>query len=213
MADIFTEVDRDLRADRAERLWKRYGWLVIAAAIVIVAATAGYVGWREWQRRASVAAGDQFQVAVSQALRGDAATAGATAASLATTAPAGYAMLARLAEANWLAEQGKTAEAIQRYDAAAAAADDPTFRELAALASVQLRFESDPPAELLQRLAPLAAPTGRYRFTALELQGLAHVKAGNAAAAKQSFQALADDLAAPAGARARAAELLQALGG
>ncbi len=213
MADIFTEVDRDLRADRAERLWKRYGSLVIGAAVAIVLATGAYVGWREWQRRQHVAAGDQFQVAVSSALRGETAAAATAAAALAPSAPSSYAMLARLAEANWLAEQGKTDEALQRYDALAATTDDPVFRDLAVLAGVQLRVDREPLADLMRRLQPLLAPSAPFRFTALELRGLAEVKAGQLDAAKRTFQSLADDLAAPGGARARASELLQAIGG
>ena len=49
MADVFREVDEALREDRARTIWKRYGTLIISAALVIVMATAGFVFWRNYQ--------------------------------------------------------------------------------------------------------------------------------------------------------------------
>ena len=38
MSDIFAEVDEDLRADRAQKMLKKYGGLLAGAAVVAVAA-------------------------------------------------------------------------------------------------------------------------------------------------------------------------------
>ena len=48
MSDIFREVDEDLRRDRMERVFKRYGGIMLAAALAVVAATGGTVAWRNW---------------------------------------------------------------------------------------------------------------------------------------------------------------------
>ncbi|MDX2102317.1 MAG: tetratricopeptide repeat protein [Alphaproteobacteria bacterium] len=214
MSDIFTEVDRDLRAQRAEELWRRYGGLVIAAAVAIVLGTAAYVGWKEWERRKSIAAGDAFQAAAIAAERGDPSAAAAAAQALAGGAPSGYALLSRLAEAGWLAEQGRIDDAIQRYEALAnSLSGEREFRDLALISAAKLRLDRDPPATVLSVLEPLSAATAPYRFTARELRALAQLKAGDQAAARVSLQALADDLEAPSGVRARASELLQAIGG
>ncbi|MBV9138099.1 MAG: hypothetical protein JO357_13665, partial [Hyphomicrobiales bacterium] len=42
MSDIFREVDEDVRRDRFERIWKQYGNLIVAAALVVVAAVGGW---------------------------------------------------------------------------------------------------------------------------------------------------------------------------
>src|ERR1700712_2748113 len=41
VVDIFDEVEEDLRAERAEKLLKKYAWLLIAVVVAIVAAA----GW------------------------------------------------------------------------------------------------------------------------------------------------------------------------
>ena len=42
MADVFDEVDEELRRDRAEKLWKKYGAYVMGAAVAIVVAAGAY---------------------------------------------------------------------------------------------------------------------------------------------------------------------------
>ncbi len=41
MADIFREIDEEVRRDRAAELWKKYGWLLTGLAVLAVAAMAG----------------------------------------------------------------------------------------------------------------------------------------------------------------------------
>ena len=48
MSDIFREVDEDLRRDRAERVFKKYGGAMIADVVLIVGVTGGYSFWRHW---------------------------------------------------------------------------------------------------------------------------------------------------------------------
>ena len=39
---IFREVDEELKQERYEKLWREYRWYIIGAAIVVVAAVAGW---------------------------------------------------------------------------------------------------------------------------------------------------------------------------
>ena len=45
MADIFQEVDEEVRREQLKKLWDRYGNLLIAGCILIVAAVAGWRGY------------------------------------------------------------------------------------------------------------------------------------------------------------------------
>ena len=51
MADIFQEVDEDLRRDKALAFWKRYQNHIIGFAIIAIAATAGFSGWRYYKQQ------------------------------------------------------------------------------------------------------------------------------------------------------------------
>ena len=63
MVDIFDEVEEDLRAERAEKLLKKYAWLIVALAVGVVAAAAGWQLWNRYQARQDVAAAVQYMAA------------------------------------------------------------------------------------------------------------------------------------------------------
>ena len=49
MADLFQEIDDELRQDKASRLWRVYGKYVVAAAIVVIISVGGYKFWQQKQ--------------------------------------------------------------------------------------------------------------------------------------------------------------------
>ncbi|MEC7211359.1 MAG: tetratricopeptide repeat protein, partial [Pseudomonadota bacterium] len=52
MADIFDEIDEELKQDRAKQVWARYGKYVVAAAAAVVlgvGASQGYTAWQQSQ--------------------------------------------------------------------------------------------------------------------------------------------------------------------
>ncbi|MEI7607664.1 MAG: tetratricopeptide repeat protein [Rhodospirillaceae bacterium] len=209
MADIFQEVEEDLRRDRYERLAKKYGGVVIAGLVAIVAITAGYVLWKNWQQARQQTATLQLAEAVDGAGPGAASAAGLPALdAVAKGAPTGAAGLAKLYEAGVKARTGDEAGAVALYDSLAGDGSLPVvYRDLAALLSVQQQAGSGDPKALSLRLAPLSTDVNPWRFSARELDGLLASRAGDKARAKTLFQQLADDKDAPAGLRARAAEL------
>ena len=114
MVDIFDEVDEELRAERAQQLLKRYGGLIVAGALLIVGAAAGWQGWRWYEARqdqaAAVRVPDRDEPGRCdrrrQQRRRTAPPRIAAFAQLAATAPEGYATLARLREAALKADAG-----------------------------------------------------------------------------------------------------------
>src|SRR3984885_5515941 len=63
VVDIFDEVEEDLRAERAEKLLKKYAWLIIAVAVAIVGAAAGWQLWMRYQRQQDASAATRFVAA------------------------------------------------------------------------------------------------------------------------------------------------------
>ena len=97
MVDIFDEVDEELRAERAQQLLKRYGGLIVAAAVLIVGAAAGWQGWRWYEARRDQAAAAQYLHAMNLAAAPGAGGSDASRtaaidafARLAATLPEGY---------------------------------------------------------------------------------------------------------------------------
>ncbi|MDX7952017.1 tetratricopeptide repeat protein, partial [Lichenihabitans sp. Uapishka_5] len=105
MADIFREVDEEVRQDRVQRWLARYwGWLLLAGLLII----AGVGGWRAydyWRTQQEQAAGGSYLDALKLARDGKSAEALQRLDGLATSGTPGYRQLARLRGA---AERGLT---------------------------------------------------------------------------------------------------------
>ena len=211
MADIFEEVDDDLKEENLKKLWDQYGKFVAALVVlVIVGATAG-VGWRDYVKGRQIGYSDEFGRAVELAQAGNKADAASALSRLADDANPGYAMLARFREAAMRRANNEIPAAIDIYETLAGDESiKPLYRNLAILMAVMMQAESGNPKALSERLAGLV-DGGPWRHSAGEYLGLLALRQGDIAAARKRFQAVADDPQAPAGIRTRTAELLRTL--
>lgn len=216
MADIFKEVDEDVRKERYLKLWRSYGRHGIALAIAIVLAVAGVSAWREYQRVSLESEGEAFAIAEATAAAGRHADAALAFAEVAVDADGGYRALARLRQGAELVAAGEVESAIAVYDLVAADTSvAPSLRDLASLLAVMhlMNTDASDPADMATRLEPLTADNGAWRYSARELEAVLKLKANDLTAALAVFAALKDDVEAPAALRGRAAELFAALGG
>ncbi|MEX2617565.1 MAG: tetratricopeptide repeat protein [Alphaproteobacteria bacterium] len=211
MADIFEEVDEDLKHENYKRLWDRYGRYIVAIIVIVIGGAAANVGWKSYTESRQLELSEQFVAALMEADSGNLEEAAGAMSQLASETDSGYAMLARFREAALRREAGAAAASIDIYDAIAADTSiEPLYRDLGTLLSVMSQVDSGDPAALSNRLQPLAA-AGAWRHTANEYLGILAIRQGNSDAARSHFQAVADDATAPSGARSRSAELLRTL--
>jgi hypothetical protein len=212
MSEIFREIDEELRRDNYAKLWARYGHYLVGLVVLIIVATAAVVGWRGYQARQQRAESVGYAAALDLAKKGQRAPAADAFALLAREGGAGVAALARLQEAALRAQSGDEQAAAAAYKALAADVSvDVSYRDLAALLLGFQDLKGADPKVAIADVAPLTAPTNPWRFSALEITALADLRAGDRAAARTLYKQLADDLAAPSGLRARAAEMSAAL--
>ena len=61
MADIFQEVEEEIRRERLKQLWDRYGLYIVIAAVLIVGAVAGWRGWQWYETKQAAEAGAAFE--------------------------------------------------------------------------------------------------------------------------------------------------------
>ena len=222
MADIFDEVNDDLRAERARQFVLRYGWLAALLAVALVAGVGAWQGWRWYAARQA----NDVASAYLGAMRGASgpavaegqATPSRTAAMaefdrLAATAPEGYRNVARLRGAALHASTGDLPGALALWNKLSAdTAADPLLRDLASLLWVQHQVDAGDPAAVEGRLQPLIASGNPWRPLALENQALLALRTGRTDAARETLRRLAADAAAPDGVRGRANGLLARLG-
>jgi hypothetical protein len=211
VVDIFDEVEEDLRAERAEKLLKKYAWVIVALAVAIVAAAAGWQLWNRYQARQDTATAARYVAA------GGAADTGASNLAaldqLATTAPEGYRTLARLRAAGLKADSGDLPGAVALWNQVAAdTSADRLLRDLASLLATQRELDKGDPAQLEARLKPLAESGNAWSTLAQEQLAMLDLRQGKVDAARTKLRMLSVDIDAPSGLRARAGALLAGLG-
>lgn len=211
MSDIFREVDEEIRKERYATLWKKYGAYVIAAAVVLVLAVAGYQGWQQWQRSQALSASDNYNAAVAQLEQGNTEQGLQQLSEMADPTGDGYALLAAFRQAELLAEQGSTDEAVAIWNEIAGSGGSDPLRQLADVFAVMHQVDSGDPDQLAGRLQPLAAQDSPYRWTALELQATLAHKQGDDEKAIELFKQIADGGDVPPAQRRRATQMLELL--
>ena len=210
MADIFHEVDEEVRRERLQKLWDRYSIYIIGLAILIVAAIGAWRGYEYWEAKKAAAAGAAFESALSLSEAGKHAEAEAAFAKVATEAPAGYRILARLRAAAELA-QLKPADAVKAYDDLAADSSlGPVLQDLVAVRAAMLTVDTAPLSEMQRRLDSVAEPGRAFRHNARELLALSAWRNHDVTAARRYIDMIATDAETPPGTRARA-DVLSAL--
>lgn len=192
------EVQEELRREQLLRVWERYGTYLIAAAVFLVLAVAGYK-YLEYNRIASAeAAGASYRAAIALSEQGKPEEAQKALEAIAGKSSSGYATLAGLHLAATAAKEGKAAEAVAAFDAIAkGSAGDDLLRDHAALQAAMLRLDTADWTEMQNRLNDLTNDKNAWRFSARELLGLAAYKAGRTADARKTFEQLLGDQGTP----------------
>lgn len=213
MADIFQEVDEDLKRDQYLDLWQKYGRYAIAAAVGVVAITAAIVFWRDYQAGEQMDQSRRYEAAMTLAQDGKTQDALAAFNDVAADSGASYTALASLQEGALRAREGDLAGAAAAYGRVAddGGADD-ILQDLATLLFVLYSLDTGEPAALTERLQPLTEEDNPWRFSARELDAFIAIKSGDTARAREIFTQLGDDQLAPQALRGRATEMLSIIG-
>jgi hypothetical protein len=207
VADVFYEVDEQLRSARLQTLFRR-GWPYAAGliALVLVAALAVW-GWRAHEAAAAGESSQRYADAMQALGVGDAKNAGAKFAKLAQDGTPAYRALALMQEAGLKVKANDAKGAADLYDQAAAAAHDPITVDGAKLRAAFLLMDGASYADIRARLEPLTDAKRPFRMLAREGLAIAKLANGRTAEAKGDFQvlALSPDVSDATRARANAA--------
>jgi hypothetical protein len=210
VADIFREVDEEVRREQLKRLWDRYGLFIVAAAVLVVVGVGAWRAYQWYEARKAAEAGAAYNAAAQLAQDGKPTEATAAFAQLATSGTPAYRALARLREAEVMATRDSAA-AVAIFDEVAVNSGIPQLlRDLATVRAGFVLVDKAPYADLSRRLEPLAQPNGSFRHSARELLALSAWRNGDMAAARRWAEAALSDPDAPASLRARI-DVLKAL--
>ncbi len=210
MADVFNEVEEQLRAARYQAVLQK-GWPYAAGGLVLVLLVMlGLWGYGQNRRSDQAKASLTYDQGLQALATGDLDGADARFASLAVSAPAGYRTLALMQEAGVRVQKNKPEEAARLLDQAAKVAPDTILGDAARLKAALLVMDTHPLAEIQVRLSPLIDDKRPYHLMAREARAMALLQAGRAQDAQSdlSVLSLAQDVSQETRQRAEAARIL-----
>jgi hypothetical protein len=210
VSDVFREVDEEVRREQLQKLWDRYGYLLVALVVLIIAAVGAWRGYEWWEAKKAAEAGAAFEAAITLSDSGKHAEAGAAFAKIAQDGSSGYRPLARIREAAELSYVDPKAAVAAFETIANDGSANQVLRDLAALRAGSLLVDAGSYPEAVRLLEPIAQPERTFRHTARELLAMSAWRQGDATNTKRWFDMLSTDPLTPSATRSRA-EMLMAL--
>ncbi|MGV0876771.1 tetratricopeptide repeat protein [Martelella sp. FLE1502] len=206
------EVNEELRSDRMKDAWRRYGKILIAAAVILVVGTAGWRGYEYWQSREAAKSGDVFLTALNQIEAGNLDAAEQTLAQLEQEGHGSYPVLAQLRAATLLSEAGDTAAAISAFSSIGKDRSVPeAIRDAAKLRAGWLLVDTGTYEQVSAEVEELSNDGNPFRFSAREILGLSAYRLKDYTRAQQWFEAIANDPEAPRNVLNRAQIMLEVM--
>ena len=202
------EVNEELRSDQMRMVWKRFGRVLIGAAVLVVLGTIGKVSYDYWRDSAASAAGDQFLAALTLAREGKKEEALSALTGLEKDGFGSYPVLARMRSASLLAETDAQA-AVNAFTVISKDTSVPqALRDAARLRAAYLLVDTGSYDQVSAEAEQLATPQGALRHSAREVLGLSAYKHEDYARAKEWFDAILNDSESPRNVANRAQMLL-----
>jgi hypothetical protein len=204
---FINEVTEEVRRDRLFAMFRKYGWI----GGLLVVAIVGGAAYSEWTKAQALARAEGFGDAMLDAL--DIGGADDRRAGMAAVPADGPQVALRaLMVASDPAEN--KAEALAALDALIADASQPEiYRDMAQLRRVMVAGTDLALADRRAALEGISAPGRAFRVMAAEQLAYLMLEEGNTEAAIAALATLMQDQEATQGLRARAAQMITALGG
>ncbi len=208
MADVFNEVDGQLRSARFQILLRR-GW-PYAVGVFVVALILALGAWGLNQREVgqNAAASERYASAMQALAKGDATGADASFAALDHSGPRAYRALAYMQQAGIAQKRNDIPAAIALLDQAAQQAPNLIMADTARLQAAYDAMDVDSYADIRARLLPLAEVNRPYRMMAHEALGMVELAAGHLPEARGDLQVVTLSSDATEAARNRATAAL-----
>jgi hypothetical protein len=210
---FYREVDEELRRDQLKTYWERFGKLVIAGIVLVLAAIGGFIWWQNQKVVKAGERGDQLIGAFDDiAARRKEAAAGKLEA-LAKSGADGHRAAALLTKAALAIEGGdlKGASALYKQIADDGGLAQP-YRDVALVRMTAIEIDTLPPQAVVDRLKGLAVAGSPWFGSAGEMVAISYLRLNKPKQAAALFAAMAKDKKLPDTLRSRATQMAGSLG-
>ena len=210
---FYREVDEELRRDQMKSYWERFGKLVIAGVVLLLALLGGFI-W--WQNQKEVKAGERSATlveALDEVASGRKKAAIPKLDGLVESGSDGHRAAALLTKADIAIDAKDLRGAAALFKQVA---DDQglarPYRDLALVRMTAVELDTLPPQAVIDRLRGLAVPGNAWFGSAGEMTALSYLKLNRPQQAAGIFAAMAKDKKLPDTLRSRATQMAGSLG-
>ncbi|MEE2524753.1 tetratricopeptide repeat protein [Hyphobacterium sp. HN65] len=194
MADIFHEVEEELRKDKYNELLRSWGPWALGAAVAIVLGAAGWQGWEYLERQSRWEESDRYFAALDLIADDQLLEADLELQRLTEEGSPGYAGLALMQRGELLLQSGDNESAGYMFEQAAEAFTFQAFADLARVKAAMALFDILSIDDLQNRLGETMQPERPYRLLAMEVIAAKAFAIGDYARAESEYDAIANDL-------------------
>lgn len=207
------EVDENLRRDRLRDFVKAYGSWLIAAVILFLAASGGFIWWTQHKQQQAEGQVEQLAEIYKNVGSNNLARAPNQLDELAGGSSKAVRASALFTRAALAVQQNDLKLATRKYrDIANDNGLPAVYRDAALIRQTALEFDQLAPKDVIGRLEPLAKPGGPWFGSAGEMTALALIKQGKKQEAGRLFAAIAKDNSVPQSLRDRSTQIAGSLG-
>ena len=202
------EVTEEVRRDKLFAFFRRYGWIGVVLALLVV----GGAAYREWDKARSAAAAEAYGDALLAAVETPDAAGRKAALEAVTTAGDGRIVQALLAAAN-AEQQGDKATALTALQSLADDGSVPqNYRDLATLKRVMLAGAGMQAADRIALMQDVATPGRPFRPLALEQIAMVEIETGDTDTGIRHLRDVLQEPLVSQALRSRVSQVIVALG-
>ena len=206
-------VDEKLRRDQLRDFVREYGTWLIAAVVLFLAASGGYIWWQQHQVQRSEDQVEELAAIYRDIGTGKVTKAPAQLDKLSTSGSKAVRASALFTRAALALQQNDPKLALTTYRSIARDGGLPqAYRDAALMRQTALEFDQIPPQQVISRMQPFAKPGNPWFGSAAEMTALALVKQGKKDEAGRLFAAIAKDKSVPEPIRGRSVQIAGSLG-
>lgn len=210
---LLREVDDAYRQDQLSTFAKRYGVQLGIAVLGGLALFGGWLLWSDHREGQHDEVSEQIVKAMDQLDAGNFDTATKSLSKVEKEGSDGAVAVAKMSRAGLVLRQGRPADAARIYGEVANDGNAPQpYRDLALVRQISLSYATMKPADVVEKMKPLAKPGAPYFGSAGELLGAAYLDMGKPDLAGPLFAQIAKDDTVPDSLRSRARQLAGLMG-
>lgn len=188
MADIFDELEEDLKEQKIYDLWHKWGNWIIGAALLIVIGAAGVPVWKYYHHSIKTDESSRYSSALALAQKGQNQDAQKIFEELSANGKTGYAQLAALQLAALNQNSASVDGALKIYqDLDLKNPSNLSFSGLSKVLAGYSGISSIQAETIATQFTPLAAAGNPWQGLSLELQGLYALEKGDKSKAAEDF--------------------------